>query len=83
MALMCQGELDFAAIESAWLINFKAYFVSELDQLQVLHDQGLVKLTNSCAEVSETGWFFVRAIAMVFDRYLQADAQRQQFSRII
>jgi oxygen-independent coproporphyrinogen-3 oxidase len=83
MALMCQGELDFSSIESAWLIHFKSYFASEIVQLNSLQDQGLIRVTSAAVEVTETGWFFVRAIAMVFDRYLQADAQRQQFSRII
>ena len=29
------------------------------------------------------GWFFVRAVAMVFDRYLQSDRNRARFSKII
>lgn len=33
--------------------------------------------------VTADGWFFVRAVAMVFDRYLQADRNRAEFSRII
>ena len=33
--------------------------------------------------IAATGWFFVRAIAMVFDRYLQADRNRARFSKII
>jgi oxygen-independent coproporphyrinogen-3 oxidase len=33
--------------------------------------------------VTAMGWFFVRGIAMVFDRYLQADRNRARFSRII
>ena len=33
--------------------------------------------------VTELGWFFVRGIAMVFDRYLQADRNRTRFSKII
>ena len=34
-------------------------------------------------QVTAAGWFFVRAVAMVFDRYLQADRNRARFSRII
>jgi len=34
-------------------------------------------------EVTDMGWYFVRGIAMVFDRYLQADKNRARFSRII
>jgi oxygen-independent coproporphyrinogen-3 oxidase len=34
-------------------------------------------------EVTPMGWFFVRGVAMVFDRYLQADRNRARFSKII
>jgi oxygen-independent coproporphyrinogen-3 oxidase len=34
-------------------------------------------------QVTAQGWFFVRAVAMVFDRYLQADRTRAKFSRIL
>ena len=34
-------------------------------------------------QVSADGWFFVRAVAMVFDRYLQSDRTRARFSKII
>jgi oxygen-independent coproporphyrinogen-3 oxidase len=33
--------------------------------------------------VTPVGWYFVRAIAMVFDRHLQADQAMERFSRII
>jgi oxygen-independent coproporphyrinogen-3 oxidase len=33
--------------------------------------------------VTPEGWYFVRAVAMVFDRHLQADKTRQRYSRII
>jgi len=33
--------------------------------------------------VTDTGWFFVRAIAMIFDRYLQLDQNRTRFSKIL
>jgi len=29
------------------------------------------------------GWFFVRGVAMMFDRYLQTDRNRNRFSKII
>jgi oxygen-independent coproporphyrinogen-3 oxidase len=34
-------------------------------------------------QVTATGWYFVRAVAMVFDRHLRADKLRERFSRII
>ncbi|MBU0746366.1 MAG: oxygen-independent coproporphyrinogen III oxidase [Gammaproteobacteria bacterium] len=83
MALMCQGELLFEPMEQAWLIDFRQYFSAELAQLETLAEQGLVRLGDEGIEVTAMGWFFVRGIAMVFDRYLQADRNRARFSRII
>jgi oxygen-independent coproporphyrinogen-3 oxidase len=54
-----------------------------MERLHELADQGLVTLDESGIQVTASGWFLVRAIAMVFDRYLQADRTRARFSRII
>ncbi|MBA4113739.1 MAG: oxygen-independent coproporphyrinogen III oxidase [Verminephrobacter sp.] len=83
MALMCQGELLFEPLGTSWLIDFRKYFAPELEQLQEMEQQGLVKLSAEGIEVTAMGWYFVRGIAMVFDKYLQADKNRARFSRII
>lgn len=83
MALMCQGHVDFEAVSAAHLIDFKRYFGAEIEALHPLLEQGLVQVNDRAIEVTPTGWYFVRAIAMVFDRYLQADRNRTRFSRII
>jgi oxygen-independent coproporphyrinogen-3 oxidase len=83
MAVMCQGELQFESLELAFLIDFKTYFAAELQALSVLQAQGLVQVGQSAITVTAQGWFFVRAVAMVFDRYLQADRNRTRFSKII
>lgn len=83
MALMCQGRLQFESIELAYLIDFRSYFASELEALMPLEKDGLVELEQNAIQVSNLGWFFVRAIAMLFDRYLQADKNRARFSKII
>ena len=83
MALMCQGELLFEPLETSWLIDFRKYFAPELEQLQEMEQQGLVMLSAEGIEVTAMGWYFVRGIAMVFDKYLQADKNRARFSRII
>ena len=83
MALMCQGHLQFEAINLAWLIDFKTVFAQELKLLQDMQEQGLMKLTDGGIQVTATGWFFVRGVAMVFDRYVQADRNRNRFSKII
>jgi len=83
MALMCQGEVLFESINLAYLIDFKSYFAPELESLRELAEQGLVTLDDGGIQVSAMGWYFVRAVAMAFDRYLQADRNRARFSKII
>jgi oxygen-independent coproporphyrinogen-3 oxidase len=83
MTIMCQGELFFESINSAWLIDFKQYFAAEIEALAAQQDEGLVEITDDCLTVTAKGWFFVRGVALVFDRYLQADRNRARFSRII
>jgi len=83
MALMCQGRLMYESIEVAHLIDFKAYFSRELEQLIPLADAGLVTLEADGVTVTPLGWYFVRAVAMVFDKNLQADKALQRFSKII
>lgn len=83
MALMSQGQLQFESIELAHLIDFNSYFLAELAALRNLQAQGLVEVNDSGIEVTAMGGFFVQEVAMVFDRYLQADHARARFSRII
>lgn len=83
MALMCQGQVQFESIELAYLVEFQSYFAKELEDLQRLVGQGLVTIDRSGIQVTAQGWYFVRAVAMVFDRYLQTDRTRAQFSKII
>ena len=83
MSLMCQGRVQFESIELSHLIDFKSYFAGELGRLSAMQDDGLVELTDSAIEVTAMGWFFVRGVAMVFDKYLQADRTRARFSKIL
>ncbi|MEY2685322.1 MAG: Oxygen-independent coproporphyrinogen-III oxidase, partial [Pseudomonadota bacterium] len=83
MALMCQGRLDFESVSLAHLIDCKAYFAREIEQLADLEQAGLVRVSPSGIEVTAAGWYFVRAIAMVFDKNLQQDQDRARFSKII
>jgi oxygen-independent coproporphyrinogen III oxidase len=83
MALMCQGQVVFESIELAWLLDFKTYFAPEMEQMRELEKQGMVIIDGSGIQVTAQGWFFVRGVAMQFDKYLQADRNRARFSRII
>lgn len=83
MAIMCQGSLQYESIELAYLMDFKTYFASELEALKELENTGMVVLEDTGLQVTDFGWFFVRAVAMLFDRYLQTDRNRARFSKII
>ncbi len=83
MAIMCQGELDYESTELAWLLDFKAHFAPELARLQELADDGLITLRDGGFSVTEQGWLMVRAVAMVFDKYLQDQLSRSRYSKII
>jgi oxygen-independent coproporphyrinogen III oxidase len=83
MALMCQGRVEFESIALAHLVDFQAYFSNELKQLLPLAEAGLVEIGGDAIEVTDSGWYVVRAVAMVFDRYLGNDRVRERFSRII
>jgi oxygen-independent coproporphyrinogen-3 oxidase len=83
MALMCQGQVVFESIELAWLLDFRSYFAAEMEQLKELQRQGMVIVDGAGIQVTAQGWFFVRGVAMLFDKYLQADRNRARFSRII
>jgi oxygen-independent coproporphyrinogen-3 oxidase len=83
MALMCQGALQFESVNLAYLVDFQSYFAKELEALADLSNQGMVTIDSAGIQVTAQGWFFVRAVAMVFDRYLQTDRTRARFSKII
>ena len=83
MAIMCQGRVEFESIELAHLIDMRESFAPELERLESMQRDGLVEIEPAAIQVTPLGWFFVRAVAMVFDRYLQADHTRERFSRII
>ena len=83
MAMMRQGRVAFESIELSYRIKVRDDFKPELDSLAELQDLGLCTLEPGALQVTATGWYFVRAVAMVFDRHLRADQQRERFSRII
>ncbi len=83
MAIMCQGILQYESIELAYMIDFKTYFASEIESLKELEKNGMVVLDDISIQVTDFGWFFVRAVAMLFDRYLQTDRSRSKFSKIL
>jgi oxygen-independent coproporphyrinogen-3 oxidase len=83
MAIMCQGQVVYADIEAAHGVDIRKAFAAELEQLDALAAQGLVSMASDAFRVTPAGWYVVRAVAMLFDKYLQADRNRSRFSRIV
>lgn len=80
--LICQFELNYAAIEDAFDIRFRDYFAPELRRLEAMVLDGLLDLHVDRIEVRPAGRLLIRNICMVFDRYLE-QAREQRYSRAI
>ncbi len=85
--LMCSLWLDTTAIERQFGIEFAAYFASELAELSGpsgLVAEGFVAIAPDHIEVVGLGRFFVRNVAMTFDRYLAGRTTgKPTFSRTV
>jgi len=82
-ALICNFRLSIESIELAYLVDFEAAFAAELADLRRLADDGLVEVTPEWIVVTPRGRLLVRAICMVFDRYLRARERRAAYSKVI
>jgi oxygen-independent coproporphyrinogen III oxidase len=82
-ALACHFSLSKESISIAHLIDFDGYFGPELRELERLADDGLVELEGDWIHVTPGGRLLVRAVCMVFDKYLRAAQQRAQYSRVM
>ncbi|MFZ6844641.1 oxygen-independent coproporphyrinogen III oxidase [Undibacterium sp. RuTC16W] len=71
MTLMCSMPLDIATINRDYHIDFAEYFAEELVLLKQYEETGFIQVSEEHVRVTAKGRLFVRAIAMVFDRYLK------------
>ena len=83
MSLMCQGVVSIPALEKKYGIVFSEYFDEALMRLSEFESFGLVSCDKEEIKVGKAGWFFVRAIAMAFDKYLWQHADHQRFSKVL
>ena len=68
--LMCHGMLDFDALGSRHVIEFRDYFADALRRLRPLQADGLVEVDGQGLRATSRGRLLLRIIAMCFDRYL-------------
>jgi oxygen-independent coproporphyrinogen-3 oxidase len=83
VALMCQFALCKESIGSAYLIDFDHYFLEEREELKALCAMGIIEESEGWITVTPKGRLLVRAVAMVFDRYLRTGDAAKRYSRIL
>lgn len=82
MRLMCDLELDYAAMSDLLELDFEKHFSSELASFDDLESDGVVERQSGKLVVTELGRLFIRIIAMRFDAYLIA-GKKGRFSQAI
>ncbi|HEY9397882.1 MAG TPA: hypothetical protein VIQ28_09690 [Burkholderiales bacterium] len=82
-SLMCHFALSIDSMQTAYLIDFNKTFAEELQALQEYIDLGLVEIDEEWITVTPRGRMFVRAICMVFDRYLRQSEMRARYSKVL
>ena len=82
-ALTCHFAVSKESIAIAHLIDFDRYFAVETKELEELAADGLVELDREWIHVTPRGRLLVRAVCMVFDRYLRVTQERARYSRVM
>ena len=80
--LFCQGVVDFPALERRFGVDPRRHFAVELAALAPLQDDGLVCLEPDRLAVTESGQFFLRNVAVLFDNRTRKGAP-VRFSRTV
>jgi oxygen-independent coproporphyrinogen-3 oxidase len=83
MSMMCNGTIPFAAVERDYLVSAQQVFRDELERLHEFEALGLVRIDADGVTATTLGRFFVRPIAMLFDRALRSALPRGQYSRVL
>ena len=79
--MICHFTLDIKALEREWHIDFFNYFKPELEQLEMMADDGLLVFDEDKIQVEPRGRLLIRNICMVFDAYLKDNVVK--FSKVI
>lgn len=82
-SLICNFQLDKAAIEAQYGVAFDTYFAEDLALLKTFINDELVTVDDGSIRVAPKGRLLIRNICMCFDKYLRDRARQQQFSRVI
>ncbi len=80
--IMCQANVDFAALSYKYHIDFKQHFALEIEILEQLASTGLIKIDSVSLSITPQGWALLPAIARIFDQYLQQQYKPLPFPSI-
>jgi oxygen-independent coproporphyrinogen-3 oxidase len=80
--IACYGELDMAIFERRYKINFNEHFRAEIQALEPMFKDGLVKIDEDSLKVTAKGRLLVRNICMAFDEYSE-NVRNTRFSKAI
>ncbi len=75
MELMCNLHLDFRIHSNRLGVNIPEYYAAEIAQLKSFVEDGLLTQNDHCIQITDTGRFFIRNIAMAFDSHLRTNEQ--------
>ncbi len=68
--ILCHAQIDIAAVEREWRIDFHQHFPHAAAQLRQFEQDGLVTAKDTGYRLTDLGRFFMRNVAMLFDEYL-------------
>lgn len=80
--LMCDMQIDLAAIGQRWEINATDYFSAVLEQLRAAEQDGLLVRDGLSLTATPTGRLLIRHLAMAFDAHLPGQSA-QRYSKIM
>lgn len=80
--LICHFSLRFGEVKVPGGQSFAAYFAPELQELEKMQADGLLRMDAAGVTVESRGRLLIRNICMVFDRYLKGHGG-QRFSKVI
>ena len=82
-SIMCHGEVQFHEFELDFAIDFHDHFALELGNLHRLEEDGLIEMGDDEFKATPEGRLLLRAVAMIFDEYMQSPESQPKFSRVI
>jgi len=83
-SLMCNFELDFAALRERFEVEYETYFSEEDRELRDTIEPDFIERGGGKLTITPSGQLFIRNIVMVFDRYLKnMPGDKPVFSRTV